>query len=83
LNAARLPSSSTILQAQELELPAQRTPEPILDFIRLDRREKADFAVVDGKHGHFSAGVALERLQDRAVAAEHHAQLDVLLERGV
>ena len=36
-----------------------------------------------GEHRNLGARVEPQRLEDRAVAAEHHAQLDVILQRGV
>ena len=68
---------------QQLEVPAQRALDAVADVLGLDRRQEADLAEVDGEHRDARARVALQRAQDRAVAAEHHAQLDVRLYLGV
>ncbi len=65
-------------QPQQLELAAERPLDPGLDVGGLHRRQEPDRAVVDREDRYRCAGVTLERPQDRAVAAEHHAQLDVI-----
>ena len=42
------------------------------------RGQEADLAEVDGEHRHAGAGVAAQRGEDRAVAAEHDAEVDVV-----
>ena len=70
-------------QPQELEVALQGPPHTLLDLARLDRRQEADFAKVDREHRHPHARVALQCAQDRAVAAEHQAELDIVGHRGV
>ena len=50
---------------------------------RVDRRQEPDLAEVDREHRHARAGVAAQRAQDRAVAAEHDAEVDVIGQRRV
>ena len=48
----------------------------------VDRGQEADLAVVDREHRHAGAGVAAQRGQDRAVAAEDDAEVDVVAQLG-
>ena len=50
---------------------------------RVDRGQEADLPVVDREDRHAGAGVAAQRAQDRAVAAQRDAKLDVVVDRRV
>ena len=65
-------------QLDRVELAREGAREVLLEAVRVDRREEADLAVVDGEDRHARAGVAAQRGQDRAVAAEDDAEVDVL-----
>ena len=58
-------------------MATRRALEPGARVVPLDRGEKADLAEVDREHGDAGAGVAAQRGQDRAVAAEGEADVDV------
>ena len=70
-------------QLQQLELAAERAGDAIAQFVGLDRREEPDLAEVDREHGHARARIQSQRPEDRAVPAEHDAQLDILCDRRI
>jgi NAD+ kinase len=55
----------------------ERELKAFAQVLRLDRREKADGAEVDAEHRHRRAAVLAQAAQNRAVAAERDAQVDV------
>ena len=58
--------------------PRERALEVVGEAVGVDRGEEADLAVVDGEHRDAGAGVAAQRGEDRAVAAEDDAEVDVV-----
>ena len=58
--------------------PAKARSKSLREAVRVDRGQEADLAVVDGEDRHAGAGVAAQRGEDRAVAAEHDAEVDVV-----
>ena len=69
-------------QLDRLDLAGEGAADPLLGFVALDRGEEADGAEVDPEDGHAGAGEAAQRVQDRAVAAEHQAEVRARLVAG-
>ena len=69
-------------QLERLELAREGALEVLGEAVGVDRGEEADLAVVDGEHRDAGAGVAAQRGEDRAVAAEHDAEVDVVAQLG-
>ena len=64
-------------EVEPLELPAERPREALGHLVGVDGGEEADLAEVHREDGHARAGVGPQRAQDRAVAAERDAEVDV------
>ncbi len=62
---------------------AESAADAVLQFLRLDRRQEPDRAEVDREDWYPGARVAAQRAQDRAVPAQHHAQLRIAAERSI
>ena len=85
LSALQVPSgrpTEIVGQLDRVELAGERAREVLLEPVGVDRGQEADLAVVDGEHGDAGAGVAAQRREDRAVAAEDEAEVDVVAELG-
>ena len=65
-------------QLERLELARERAVEVVAEPVRVERGEEADLAEVDREHRHAGARVLAQRGEDRAVAAEHDAEVDVV-----
>ena len=64
-----------------LEVAGERSAEAVAELVALDRGEEADRAEVEAEDGHVGARVGAQRLQDRAVAAEHETEVGLPVER--
>ena len=69
-------------QLDRLDLAGEGAAHPLLGLVALDRGEEADGAEVDAEDRHAGAGEAAQRVQDRAVAAEHEAEVRARLVAG-
>ena len=63
--------------------PPNALLEPLGEPVALDRREEADGAEVDPEDRHAVGPVQAQRLEDRAVAAEHQAEVRALAGVGL
>ena len=62
-------------QLEPLEVAGERAVEVLAEPVGVDRGEEADLAEVDREHRDAGAGVVAQRGEDRAVAAEHDAEV--------
>src|SRR3954454_8880573 len=62
-------------QLDRLELAFEGAADALASILPLDRGKKADGAEVDPEDRYFGAGVAAQRVQDRAVATQDQADL--------
>ena len=62
-------------QLDRLDLPGERAADARLGLVALDRGEEADGAEVDAEDRDAGAGETAQRVEDRAVAAEHEAEV--------
>ena len=71
------PSSSASSAGRSIisNSPAKARREPVVELVALDRGEEADGAEVDPEDRHAGARVVAQRVEDRAVAAEHEAEV--------
>ena len=80
LIAVQLPSgrpTSMVGQLEPLEVAGERAVEVLAQPVGVERGEEADLAEVDREHGDAGAGEVAQAGEDRAVAAEHDAEVDV------
>ena len=64
-------------QVDHLEVAGEGAPDPRPGVVALDRGEEADGAEVDAEDGDPGAGEVAQRVEDRAVAAEDEAEVEV------
>src|SRR4051794_10477968 len=64
-------------QLEPLEVAGEGTVEVLAQPVGVQRGEEADLAEVDREHGDAGAGEGAQAGEDRAVAAEHDAEVDV------
>ena len=72
-NRPRGPASETVSNS-----PAKARARPALEVVGLGGREEPDRAVVDPEDRDFGARIAPQGAQDRPVAAEREAEVDVV-----
>ena len=63
--------------AEHLEVPGERPGEPGVEAVALHRREEADLTEVHGEDRHVATGVAAQRGEDGAVAAENDRKVGI------
>ena len=67
-------------ERHDVEVAAEGTRQPVGERLPLDGGQEADGAEVDPEHRHSGARIEAQRVEDRAVAAEHQAEVGGLRE---
>ena len=79
-------SASMLASSPGIDITSNSAPkargEAQVQLLALGRGEEADGAEVDREHRHVRVGEVAHRLQDRAVAAEHQAEVGPAVEVG-